>query len=147
MKAPINTANFRYGCKILLHCTTHIAAEPELKHFWDGYSYECFNKWQWYFRYRQALLQVQYPKRYVELVTFNYEYIAPKEQQLKRLKDKLTSAKALHTSWMRKMELAKEHWNEIFPIEEHPDYIRAMAKVQQKQALAIELENKIAVLK
>lgn len=146
MKEIATVANFRYGCKILLHHKVNMTADPELKHHWDGYSYEQYNKWGWYFRYRQALLQVQYPKRYVELVPFRYEYVPPKEQQIKRLTDKMRAAKAKHTHYMKQIELAKAHWNEIFPIEEHPDYIRAMAKIEQKEALVIELENQIAEL-
>ena len=91
-------------------------------------------------------MQVQHPRKRVEFVPFSYEYVPPKEQQIKRLTDKMRAAKAKHTHYMKQIELAKAHWNEIFPIEEHPDYIRAKAKVEQKEALVIELENQIAEL-
>lgn len=146
MKGIMTVENFRYGCKILLHRRDHITTGSKLMHYWDGYNFAQYNKWRWYFRYRQALLQGQYPKRYVELVPFRYDYVPPKEQQIKRLTDKMRAAKAKRTHYMKQIELAKAHWNEIFPIEEHPDYIRAMAKIEQKEALVIELENQIAEL-
>ncbi|MDV7392136.1 hypothetical protein RZS08_12305, partial [Arthrospira platensis SPKY1] len=91
--------------------------------------------------------QVKYPKRYVELVPFKYEYVQPKDQQIKRLTDKMRAAKAKRTHYMRQIELARKHWDQIFPIEEHPDYIRVMEKVEQKQALIIELETQIGALR
>lgn len=138
--------DFRYGCKLLLHRADHGAADPDLVHYWGGYSFHQYAKWRWYFRYRQALLQVQHPRRYVELVQFKYEYVPPKAQQLKRLVDKKRAAKAKHTHYRNQIELARQHWNEIFPIEDHPDYIRAVKKLEEKKALIIDLESQIEAL-
>lgn len=143
----MNVAGFKYGCKILLHHAQHGASDPELMHFWDCYNYELYCKWQWYFRYRQALLQVQHPKRYVELVPFKYPYVPPKDQLIKRLQDKLRAAKSNHTQLTNKINLAKDHWNQLFPIEDDPDYIWAMEKVNQKYAIIQDLEQRLRLLK
>lgn len=138
--------DLRYGCKILLHRYVFIGSEPELKHYWSGFKFETYNKWKWYFRYRCALLQVQYPKRFVELVPFNFEYQLPADQIRKRLTDRQRSAKAKITEFTNKIELAKKHWNKLFPIEDDDLYQRAMAKVEVKRREVVELQNQIDAL-
>lgn len=138
--------DLRYGCKILLHRSSSMASEPELKHYWTGFKFECYNKWRWYFRYRCALLQVQYPKRYAEFVSFNFEYQPPINEIRKRLIDRQRSAKAKVTEFANKIELAKKHWNQLFPIEEDDLYKRAMGKVESKKKEVIELQNQIDAL-
>lgn len=96
-------ADKRFGCKILLHNSKGKGAEPKKMHFWTGLKFDIYNKYRWYFRYRTALLQVQYPMRFVELETFQYDYIPTEIELRKRLKDKITGNKAKLTIWKNKV--------------------------------------------
>jgi len=138
-----HVSDFRFGCKILLHWGDMISSEPQLKNYWTNFRFENYMKWQWYFRYRCALLQVQHPKKYVELVPFKFEYQPPNDEIRKRLTDRQRSAKAKVTEFTNKIELAKKQWNKLFPIEEDDLYKRAMARIEEKNQQIIELQNQI----
>lgn len=79
-------------------------------------------KWKWYFKYREAILRVKYPKAYIELRTGPYDYILPKNELQKKLKNNLSAAKRKLTEFKNKITYERENWNELFPIEEHPKW-------------------------
>ena len=78
--------NKKFGCQILLHRGKSHESGAESHYFVKGLSFDLFTKYRWYFRYRAALLQVQYPMRYVELRQFDYEHKPEKAELRKRLK-------------------------------------------------------------
>ena len=91
-------------------------------------------KWKWYFEYRTALLQVKYPKAYIESAWGQRE----PEQSLEvlkqiRLKHKISAKKRKITEWKNKIKTYKDEWTSLFPIEEDPQYIQAMNKVKEKE--------------
>jgi len=138
--------NRRYGCKILLHRNGFAAADAQRIHHWTGFRFEQYNKYRQWFRYRAALIQVQHPKQYVEVYEYHYQHVPEKEEMQKRLQNKLKSAKAKHTEYTNKMNRARQGWKELFPIEDHPAYQKAMEKVQEKQMQIIELQKQIDAL-
>lgn len=136
----------RYGCKIILHRQTFQGAEGKLMHFWKDLPFKTYMKFQWYFQYRAALIKVQNPKLFVEICPFQYDYVPSKVQQLKRLQDKLKSAKAKRTEWANKVERYKAEWNRLFPVEEDPIYQAAMIKINEKEQSIIDFETQINAL-
>ena len=105
---------------------------------WQSLSFDLRMKYDWYFKYRAALLQVKYPRLKVEF-TFGSE--APKEEDLKRiLEKKIRSKKAKITKYENKLKRAEETWNSLFPIEEDEIYLRAKTKIV---ILECELRNMI----
>lgn len=136
----------RFGAKILLHRQSFIAANPELRHYWNGFPFNVFLRWQWYFRYRTALLQIQHPKKYVELRTFNYDYVPAAEERKKRLKDKITARKRKITQYKNSLAKAEENWNELFPIGEYLLYQKAVAKIERLEKELIQLQNEMDAL-
>lgn len=138
-----HVSDFKYGCAIILHRLSFHASDGKLMHYYTNFTFEQYSKWGWYFRYRQALIQVQYPKQFVELRPFKFDYIPKEEEIKKRLKNKLTSAKAKRTEWNRKLGRYKASWNSLFPIEDDPNYQNALLKIQEKEQSIIDLQNQI----
>jgi hypothetical protein len=85
-------------------------------------------KYDWYFKYRTALFQVQYPRHYVEMFCGN------EEAQGKQLHfHKLNSAKREVTKWQNILSRIVENHSGMFPVEDDPYYKKAHAKLQLKQ--------------
>lgn len=143
----------RYGCKLILHKAKHESADRELLRYWNGFRFRTYMKWRWYFRYLAARYQVEHPTYYVEWVEFGYDYVEPKEETEKRLKNKIRSAKAKITEWTTKIKLfevqyAEEQKKVLFsvPITEHKDYQAAVQKIEQKKKVLEDLQGQLTKL-
>jgi hypothetical protein len=99
------------------------------------------NKYGWYFRYRAALLQVEYPTQFVEMRTFDYKYKPTYEILLNRKKDLLIAQKGLYTKSVNKLEDYKKEWNSLFPIEEDARYLKTIEKLKVIQSEVLKLET------
>lgn len=101
---------------------------------WDNMTVQQHVKWNWYFNYRAALLQVKYP-RYTIKHTWG-QYIPDNTKALEhRLKNLITAQKRKLTEYSNKlkrfdseMKERIENWTQLFPIEEDPKYKAAMAQ-------------------
>lgn len=128
----ISTQLHRITIKILNSANTHHAFRQMT---WDGLSNDIMIRWQWYFRYRQALWQVEHPRKRVimERYTYQPETITERQQAAVRLKNRITARKRKITEIKNKIKLARQSWSEIFPMEEHPYYHQAAQKLQRLQ--------------
>jgi hypothetical protein len=84
-----------------------------------------YARWEWYFRYRAALMQVKYPKAHVSFSVTSYEEDTRSElqhalyeevkrrRQITRIKNRFSAAVQL---WRMNDPLG------LTPIEEHPNY-------------------------
>ena len=110
---------------------------------WDGLRFELRMKYDWYFKYRAALCQVRHPKYEVEL-SWGNEPASPKHMN-DVLKGKITAKKRVVTETGNKLRKAESSWTEMFPIVEHPHYIKAKWKLarlmMELAALEEELKN------
>lgn len=132
-----NVADMRFGCKILLY-RNHLPVDGECVYYQKDFPFQIFSKWQWYFRYRAALIQVANPKRLVELSTFSYEYVPTYEEKRKRMKDKLTAKRGKLTQWRNEFRRVCDSWNSLFPVEQDPRY---RATVDKIDSVAAELDR------
>lgn len=108
--------------------------------FWDGMTFEVRTKWGWYFRYRECLMQVKYPKYYVEMKWGNYE---PKEEddvEISR-KNRVEHRRRKITEIERKLQRAREEHSGLFAIEDEPLYQRAVLKLERVRREKEELEK------
>jgi hypothetical protein len=104
---------------------------------WKNLPFEVLCKWKWYFKYRAALLQVKYPKH---IIDYRWGSQQPEGVVAENLKaNKIRSKRAKITEVKNKMELAKKHWNFLFPIEDDQDWKRAISKLKT-------LENELSEL-
>ena len=111
-----------------------------------GLPFETFMKFQWLFKYRAALYQVKNPRHHVSYETGSYDYVAPKDEVLKTLKNKIIAKKRLITQWENSIALGKQTWCELFPIEDDADFKRAMEKVNKNKFELQVLEQQLSAL-
>ena len=106
---------------------------------WAHMTFKQRTKWNWYFIYRAALLQVKYPKYFVEFRS-GHEPAQGKTLQI-ILADKIKGKQSTITKFKNKIKLAETHWSYMFPIEDDPDYKRACAKVERLEQELIDLKK------
>ena len=97
-------------------------------YFRNDMTLQFFHRWIWFFKYRAALLQVKHPRGFVDLQYGIYEYELPSDVYRFKLSNQLIAAKRELTKYERKIDFARDHWDEIFKIEDHPHWIRITAK-------------------
>jgi hypothetical protein len=103
---------------------------------WDDLRFETRNKWDWYFKYRAALAQVQHPKAHVK---FEWGHAPFKKKTLQQQKiNRLRAKKAKITEYKNKLAKAVQKWDSLFPIEEDQRYINTVNKIT---SLECELET------
>jgi hypothetical protein len=93
-------------------------------------------KWDWYFKYRAALFQVNYPKYKVEVSWGNLPAVGNSLEQIK--KNKLIAKKRKISTYQNKLLAYQNNWNSIFPIEEDILFIKAKNKID---TLKKEIQN------
>lgn len=122
------------------------------QYIWKDMSFDVYTKWQWYFRYRAALLQVKYPRFKVEESYGAQDYV-PANLQLHQLRNKMIARKRKITILNNKMEQvkarmerAKSTWAEIFPIEDSAHWKEAVQFISDTLQKVYELENEIELM-
>lgn len=108
---------------------------------WDKLTWAVRMKWNWYFRYRAALLQVAYPKKYVELTWGNYPALSDAEKEKIDLQNKIQGKKATITKYKNKLQEYEKNWNSLFPIEGDLPYIAAIEKIKKLEFELLGLTN------
>lgn len=94
---------------------------------WSGLKWEIRLKWDWYFKYRAALLQVKYPRMEVISTWGNEPATGKTLDEIKR--DKVRRKKAKITEYKNNVERVKRNWTSLFPIEDDPHYNAALRKI------------------
>lgn len=83
----------RYGCAILLHRLPFAASDAQVIMVWENLPFATYGKFKWYFRYRAALIQIQHPKRLVEIIP-TITRVSKMEGERITIRNKIISAKA-----------------------------------------------------
>lgn len=96
---------------------------------WSNLRFELRNKYDWYFKYRAALLQVKYPCYVVECYWGNEPATGKTLDQIR--KDRIRSKKAKITEFKNKLEKARKEWSSMFPIEDDEFYQKAVSKIKK----------------
>lgn len=100
---------------------------------WKGLPFKVRMKFDWYFKYREALLRVKHPKAHTEL-RWGHNVISDTEKLENWRKNKIIAKKRTLTKYENAMSAARATWNELFPIETDADYIKCMAKIEKTKA-------------
>ncbi|MFN8700302.1 MAG: hypothetical protein ACK52I_34860 [Pseudomonadota bacterium] len=109
---------------------------------WRDLRWELRLKYDWYFKYRAALLQVKYPRYHVECVWGN----SPGEGKTKEhlLKERVSSRKAQVTKVQNLLTRAEQEWTSLFPIEEDELYKKAVLKLRKLEFELRDAENELS---
>ena len=128
-----NTKETRIFVKILFS-ESGKSALANVYYFRNEMRVDFFQRWKWYFEYRAALLRVKYPKGYIKLETGTYEYVLPEDKYLEKVRNSYLSDKRQLTKFKNQLNSICKNWNELFPIEENPDWIRVTKKLEWYQS-------------
>jgi len=96
---------------------------------WNDLKYELRLKYDWYFKYRAALLQVKYPR--FEVQTFHGNSPATGKTLEEILCNKIKAKKSKITAYKNKLEKAIQNWDSLFPIEDDLYYQKAVEKIKR----------------
>ena len=108
---------------------------------WSNMRWDIRLKYDWYFKYRAALLQVKYPKYEVKIFWGREEACDRTKKQL--LENQIKAKKAKITSYKNKLEQAEKHWTSMFPISEDEMYKKAQSKIKRLEFELIGLYEEI----
>lgn len=111
---------------------------------WTGLPWHTRTRFDWYFKYRAALLQVKYPKYYVKSKWWTETgYFIPEDVVLTR-KIKRRTSKLIQ--WNESIKRFKQSWNELWSYEDNPDYIKAVAKIKMLTDEIAMLEHELKLI-
>lgn len=95
---------------------------------WNGYKFNQFVRWRWYFEYRVALLRVKYPKSHIDARQFDEPLTQKTKMEI--LRSKISAQKGQVTKIKNAIKKYEQHWDELFPIEDDIMYNRAKNKLE-----------------
>jgi hypothetical protein len=106
---------------------------------WSGLKWDLRLKYDWYFKYRAALLQVKYPKFEVQVFWGNEPATGKTLQEI--IQGKIRSKKSKITEFKNKLRKFEDSWSSLFPIEDDVDYKRALDKIELLELELKQLEK------
>lgn len=99
---------------------------------WDNLPWAVRTKWDWYFKYRAALEQVQHPRAHID---FTWGTSEPDTRTAERiLADQVSRQQGKVTKIKNLLFKARAEWNDLMPIEDYPHYQRSIEKLKAEQA-------------
>lgn len=134
MEPMIPEKEKRYFVKILFS-PSGSRALAETAYFRKDMHLVFLNRWQWYFDYRMSLLKVQNPRAFVFLEQGCYDYVLPRDQYLAKVKNTYIGHKRMLSIFNNKLAELRHNWNELFPLEDHPDWKKICEKKERYQNL------------
>lgn len=108
---------------------------------WTDTNLERFGGWRWYFKYRAALLQVKYPRYYVELNVGSVESSGRTKEEI--IKARIRAKKGKITEYSNKLYRAEVTHTELFPIKDDLLYQKAASKIERLKIELVELQNEL----
>lgn len=129
MNKIISAEDKLYGFTITIYNGYYPYTGIKEVYCWKGYRLKQLTKWKWYFEYRYALLRIKYPKNLIN--KGSYDYDAPADIKLVNLKNRISAKKRKITEIANKLQLARDNWTELFPIEENEFFIKAVGKLDR----------------
>lgn len=142
----VNVGEVEHWVTITAH--TKLGGELICVASWDEMTFDQRLKWDWYFKYRAALMQVQNPKAYVNM---SWGHNEAKGRTVKNnTENRLIAAKRKLTEYRNKLNRYVDQWNctlQIFPIEDDPSYKFAIKKIKEKECLVNNLQIEVEKLK
>lgn len=127
MFEPDKTKETRMFVKILFS-ESGKSALANVYYFRNEMRVDFFQRWKWYFEYRAALLRVKYPKAFIQLSHGPYMYQYPEDLYKVKVRNRYRSDKTQLTKLNNMIVAVQKNWNELFPIEENPNYTKLMDK-------------------
>ncbi len=119
------STNFVMNKKIAVKITEDengYACMKKTLYFKNNMTLAFFNRWRWYFEYRQALFKVAKPRATIELTTISYDYVPEIQEIMQKKRNKHISNKRMVCKIRNRMSEMEKNWNEFFDIKEDDVY-------------------------
>jgi hypothetical protein len=112
---------------------------------WKDLTFDIRIKWEWYFRYRAALLKVKYPRSMVLYQWGNYEVESEEDAARRALKNRITAKKGKVTEVSNKLKQFETEWSKkyLFPASDQPEHKFLTEKLTRVKKDLIQLENQL----
>lgn len=113
--------------------------------YWEQLPFAVRVKWDWYFKYRAALLQVKYPKAEVVLLWGHQTGVgvAAHQRVIAAKKAQITKTEKEAAKLCESMQLAAKNWVQLFPIEEHTQYRQARTALAKLNSKLLRLKEEL----
>lgn len=112
---------------------------------WDNLRLEIILKWEWYFNYRAALLQIKYPRYRVEIKRGQRDPEGLTKVQIDNRvkKNRITTCKRMITKITNALKAYEnEESSKLLPDWEFPAYIKSKKKLEHYQNELVTLTGK-----
>ncbi len=109
---------------------------------WRGMLWHTRTRFDWYFRYRAALIQVKHPKAEVVLTWGNEPAVGKSLDDI--IRTRIVAKKAAITKIRNRMDAARKSWNSMFPIEEDQHYKEALEAIKKREFELLTLQNQLS---
>ena len=139
-----------FTCWVQIKVVTRLGGDLIERLFWEGLPFHTRCKFDWYFKYRAALLQVKYPKYYVDYAWGNQkkqDYARIRLSNLIKAKRRsITLQKSKIEHYTNAIQQAKNQWSMLFDIESDPSYIIAVSQLKNLEQKLSELQDELLTL-
>jgi len=114
------TKEKRIFVKISICLNKNKSIVDKVLYFRNDMKMDFYVKWEWFFRYRAALCQVQTPKKCIIYEYGSYDYVLPEVEVYEKVKNHYFGAKRNLTKAKNKLEQIKKNYSKIFEVESMP---------------------------
>lgn len=136
-----NVEQTRYNLMIRSFRRSH-GCDQQNEREWEGLRLRQITDRWWFFRRVACKMQLEEPLKIFDFVITRSVSRENKEAYLaKKMRDKVTAAKATVTKIDNAITAAKQNWNSLFPIEDDDAYQKAQAKLFAKRRDLADLER------
>jgi hypothetical protein len=138
-----NEATYYYKYDVQIRKREHAAGGTSyiLREYW-GLTLPLVQKYDWLFRRRAALLQLEHPKSVIFFGIIRQEADPVKARKVV-LTNRMRNAKAKVTEFENKMATARQKWNQLFPIDDYEPYQKVAARLFQKRQQLHDLQEEL----
>jgi hypothetical protein len=138
--------NIRYTIRLVQYDRVH-GVNREIVKEWPLLTLSLVSKYAWFFRQVAARHQVEYPRKILIIEMYKTtSFSDAAADEVKTLKNKISSAKAKLTIYEKELKKLQENWTELFSIEQHPKYTKTVEYIKDKQASLKSLEFQLSTL-
>ena len=115
--------------------------------YWELLPFQVRTKWDWYFKYRAALLQVKYPRYEVDMHWGNTKKTDAEAIQIRNsiisLKGKITKISNKIGDVLEETIMMRANWNQLFPIEEDAYFMQLHTRLANLDVMLKETKNEL----
>lgn len=111
----------------------HHGAHRDVIRRWDNLRFDLLTKYEWFFRHVAAKFQLSNPQKVVYFSYYRTVANNPINIERKQIQDKIINLKGRITKDKNNLQKAIEAWNQLFPIEQDPQYQKAIQIIAGKE--------------